>query len=268
MAVSISLQAPSLADPTTELFPRFDALKEYLEDENATAESAAVDVTASINGPVSATYPALDDDIAGGVSNLWGTIFAIVEQIPYDHPWQARLVALVAAIKTLPCPPHLDTASWAAKGHFPMWHGLPTFGREVYETFNAEGLLYDRSDLATPMSREHWVNYNAFLARISAAQIMDLSSSVEELFIHVLENDNTASMLNDNVPALAVWILYAGNITYERMAQRESGLRGERWRPGKGRLEDLMRDDTLHRNTRDWAAGAYEEMVRIEANMY
>lgn len=269
MAAHIVLQVPSFVDPTIEPFSRFDTLRRYLEDGTATAENAAVQVTASINGPVSATYPMLDDDVAGGVSNLWATLFAITEQIPYDHPWQDKLVALVTAIKNLPSPPRLEIDSWRAKGYAPLWQGLPTFGRTVYETWNGEGLLYyDRAtSLDTPLSREEWVNFNAFLARVSASQVMDLSTSAEALFAHVLESDNTASKLNDNVPAAAVWILYAGNFVYGKVLRGVSRLSGERWTIWKGTLGDLIRDEALHSNTRDWAVGAFEEMSRIEANL-
>ena len=121
MAVHVPLHCSPFADPDTYPLSRFNILKTYLEDDTADANSVAVTITATINGPVSATCPTLEDDTASGVSNLWATVLAIAAQVTYDHPWQDKLVALAAAIKTLHAPAHLDMEAWLWRGYGPIW---------------------------------------------------------------------------------------------------------------------------------------------------
>lgn len=274
MAASIPLHCPPFANPDTDPLSRFDILNIYLEDDKANANSMAVTVTATINGPVSATCPTLEDDPASGASNLWATILAIAAQIPYDHPRQDKLVALIAAIKTLPAPAHLDMQAWMRRGYGPIWGNLPTLGREIYEDWNGRGLLVDRSAFDEELkrgeqvfTREEWVNFNAFLARVSTKGLMTLTHSGIEMLEGVLEGGvHPASMLNNNLPAAAVWLLYSGDTIYESLGPRQGHgfSRDERWASWKEAFGDRIRDETLHRNTRDWARGALEMMRSIE----
>ena len=272
MAVHVPLHCPSFAKPGTEPFSRFNVLKAYLENDAADVNSAAITVAAPINEPVSGT-PLTRDDIAGGVSNLWATVLVIVAQVPYDHPWQDKLVALVSATRFLPEPAYLEAGSWLNRYFRTVWRELDYFGRCVCEDWNDKSLLHERftqEQFEEAFSKDEWVNFNAFLARISAQRIQPLESYGIDILSAVLEGSEftapiTPSMLNDNLPAAAVWLLYAGGLMDESLGlNAKSGLsKDERWGLWKERLGELMRDETLHRNTRDWAMGAFQAMDHI-----
>ena len=260
-------------------------LKTYLEGNTADADSAAVTVTATINGPIEAIRSPIERDdtasIASSVDSLWGTVLAIAVQVPYDHPWQNKLVALVVATTSLPAPAHLDVDVRSCRGYGHIWSDLGIIGRSVYEDFTDKGFLYDRSNSSESeeafprdqwFSRDEWVNFNAFVARVSATGIKNLSYTGIKLLQGVLEGRQyyasiTSSMLNDNLTAAAVWLLYAGELMYERPASNEVDRpsRDRIWALWKEKLSDLMRDEGLHRNTRDWAEGAFQAMGYIES---
>lgn len=145
MAIHVALQVTSYTSLTIKSFSRHDAIRQFLDGETLTAETVATQVKASINGAVSTGKSVLD--VGGGTGNLWGTLFKVVEQTPYDHPWQDKLVAVVAAINDLPPRPDLNAEAWAWREHTPVWQGLPAFGRSVYEVNNWEGLLQIKEGL-------------------------------------------------------------------------------------------------------------------------
>lgn len=237
-------------------------MQSYLREHTRTPLETATEVTANINASNYASRSELG--VVGEVANLWATILALAEQIPYDHSWQDRLIHLFRAIKELPPPSHLNTDTWRHRGYTTLWDGLPTPGRTIYEVENGDGLFYsfDRAHDATVLTRGGWVNFNAFLARIAEAGILALGPTTSrELFAFILDQGAKTSRLNDNVPAAAAWILYAERFMHDVVTKDEDGLVD--WSSLRERFCELGHDETLRRNTRDWAMGAVERMDQI-----
>lgn len=260
----IVLRVPTFADPLIYPHSKFNFLQDYLETDTKTTSEAATQVTARINAS-DYTFNSIRD-IAGQVANLWATILVLAHQIPYDHTWQERLIELLLAIRGLPPPSHLNTDAWRYGGNAPLWHGLPTLGQTIYEAENDRGLLinYDEfHDSGGPLlTREEWVNLNSFLARIAEAGIMALGPTTgRSLCTLVLDKDMETTRLNDNVPVAAVWMIYAEYSMYDVMNNEKGDA--DNWLSLRERFSELCRDQSLRRNTQDWAMGAVEAMDRI-----
>jgi hypothetical protein len=56
---------------------------------------------------------------------MWDVVISVVEQIPWDHPGQTRLVNCIRALRDLPGPTTVQMDSW---GKMAVWSDLPLLG--------------------------------------------------------------------------------------------------------------------------------------------
>ncbi len=135
--ITMSLQAPDLGEPspTDDAKVIFDSLQEYLQSDQSNAEPTAVKITAPINSPNEAEA---SQALEGSFGLLWTTFLHVVKQVPHEHPWQGRLVDLLATIKRLPPPTHVNsvTADFERVWRSRDWDRLPLFGVEMRESWN------------------------------------------------------------------------------------------------------------------------------------
>ena len=173
-----------------------------------------------------------------------------------------------------------------------FWQDLPIFGAELRESWNDapwEKLPDDTPMYSgdAPFPPEVWASLNAFTARITAASVLNFEDYAMWILRHTLEEDRMneeerIEEVDDNLPAAATWIIYAGQIVYHNAAKDYSDstethpphiryLRNftkpfsmERWNFWKERFEFFRDHEVLRHTTRDSAGEALSRMVEIE----
>ena len=157
---------------------------------------------------------------------------------------------------------------------------LPIFGAEVRETWNEAP--WDRIPGETPFSPDVWASLNAFTARLTVASVKDFEIYAMWILRHTLEEERMKEEVDDNLPAAAMWIIYAGQTVYHNAAKdctestethrpdirylREftKPFSMERWNFWKERFEHFRDHEGLKQITRDSAGEALSKMVEIE----
>ena len=229
------MNSPILHKPVTEdarsfAETEFNVLVRYLSG-HSTPEIAAHRITASINGPATAGNPTSDDNPAVAISNLWDLVILTAIQISYDHPWQDSLVTLVEWIKTLrpPSRPDLEGLLGNVDVLIGLWDNVALLSREIDEKFFEKGLAWKYEVDSNPFSKGEWTNFCAFVVRLSIRGVVDKIADAEELFRFVLDQERSVLVLNDNLSAAAVWILYGGGEIHYRSMQGSVPFSLERW---------------------------------------
>ncbi len=181
-------------------------LQEYLL-ENLEPKHTAGKLTWSINKKLTdGEYGDFEDTL----ERLWDSFNYIVYQIPYDHPYMAKLVALVTAIKQLPPPQILDNGNddlpSCAKG---LWKDLPLLGACMSGEWDQ---MMPWGERVPEFGIQGWTSFNSFLARLTAASVIHIQHYTIRTLRDSLEHPNELYRLAlDNlVPAAATWILYNG----------------------------------------------------------
>ena len=265
---SLPLQLPPTNAARAEAEFQFNILTQYL----AGSETAAKNITASINGPATPKNSLCDDKLESAIADLWNLILSTAIQIPYDHPWQDRLVALVDEIKALPPPsrPDLQGLLDNTDPLIGLWGNTMLLDEVIDDKFVEKGLaLRIHSSEPDPFSPKEWTNFCAFVARLSVMGVIDKFSDAVKLLHPVLEDpEGSVRALDDNLAAAAVWMLYGGSEIHYRSVQSMEPFSVERWHGWKGHFQALKNDQRLHPSSRDWAEGAWERMSWIEVRHF
>ena len=69
---------------------------------------------------------------------MWGVIISVVEQIPWKHPGQIRLIEVIRALKDIPGET-IDMDSW---GEMDFWWDLPLLGPAMTENGYRERFVF------------------------------------------------------------------------------------------------------------------------------
>lgn len=126
--------------------------------------------------------------------------------------------------------------------------------------------------------RQNWVNLNAFVARITEAQVHDFALYAIWAFRDALEEPVVAGT-DTHVRAAAQWIFHAGQHLYqiERVFPQNVAIAGplwsgetkgfckDRWAFWKQRFEELSDDDRLSDEARRDAGDAGRGMADVES---
>jgi len=289
--LTMSLQAPDLGEPssTDDAKVIFDSLQEYLQSDQSNAEPTAVKITAPINSPSEAEA---SQALEGSFGLLWTTFLHVVKQVPHEHPWQGRLVDLLATIKRLPPPTHVDsvTADFERVWRSRDWVRLPLFGVEMRESWNKGPLTKWPEDLPPPLpewaeyTAKEWANWNAFAARLTVAMVSNFDTYATSILRHTLEEERLQEEINDNLPATALWIIYAGTMLYHNAAREDTApppvyqsqgivylrkfpkrFSKERWGYWKERFTVMYENQSLSQDARNSAGDALDQMRDIES---
>ena len=123
---------------------------------------------------------------------------------------------------------------------------------------------------------------NAFTARITVASVLNFEDYAIWILRHTLEEELTNEGIDDDLPAAAMWIVYAGQIVYHNAFKdytdpaetHEPYIRYlrkftkpfsmERWNFWKERFGFLQNHEVWKQITRDSAGYALSTMVEIE----
>lgn len=287
--MALLLPVPNWIGEDQAVLGAFDLLHKYLEGSVSDRTAIAAQLTAPVNNPPSDTTPR---SIENYLWLLWDLFIDIARQVPNNHPWQGKLVELLAAIKHLPAPRHPERQSFERYWGFRLWNNLPILGADIRENWN-QGPWEHGPDFheivkqyprMAPLSVEVWVRLNTFAAKLTVASVLNLESYAIWLLRHALEVPRRIDTLDNNIPAAATWILHAGRIIYHNAARTDieprkpvdakpqdfyQGLDGfprERWAFWKERFRCERDNALLKESTRISATNAYNMMDLIESN--
>jgi hypothetical protein len=223
------------------------------------------------------------------VHTIFSSLIDMVIQIPHNHAWQRRLVSLVRALKSQPDPPAFVSQAVCNSWGMPefKWERLPTFAMQQGELFLSRSRFEDpprtRRVWDNRVSPEEWTNINKFIALLVAEDLvtgMGLDNSGFSVLKHTLESRRSVQVLEENIPAAAIWILttkewvYKRNLLENTVRVYESrieeydgpdGLTGERWEFWNLKFKSLSLRDDLSDKTRSWAHNAADYMTTEEA---
>ena len=259
-------------------------IRDYLEGTGSSAKYTAEEITTLAKDISFLELNESRFSLQGFLWDLWAEMVNLIKEVPHSHPWQDRMVELLSAIKEVPrqVTPKMEELerSWGRAS----WQDLPVFGAEVREAWNQgpwekiPGGLVGFDDYFTP---DVWASLNAFTARITVASVSDFETYAIWILRHTLEVERKNEEVDDNLPAAAVWIIYAGQIIYHNAAKEYTDsethptdiryLRKftrrfsmERWSFWKERFESFQNHEVLKQSTRDCAGEALSKMVEIE----
>ena len=281
---------PNGGYPSDDLNRKFTLIRDYLEGTNSSAKHTAKEITTlakdisslEINESLESRF-----SLEGFLWGLWAEMVDLIIEVPHSHPWQDRMVELLSAIKEVPrqVTPGMEELEWTWGKAF--WQDLPIFGAEVRELWNQgpweeipDGIFAYRGD--APFPPDVWASLNAFTARITVASVLNFETYAIWILRHTLEEERTNEEVDDNLPAAAMWIIYAGQIVYHNAAKDYTdstethrpdiqSLRifskpfsKGRWNFWKERFEFFRNHEVLKQITRDSAGEALGKMVEIE----
>ena len=285
--MAFTLHFPNFPYTSNDLNRKFTLIRDYLEGTNSSAEYTAKELTTPADDTSSPELNESECSLEGFLWSLWGMMVELIKQIPYHHPWQDRMVEILNAIKEVPrqATPEMEQLerSWGMA----FWQDLPIFGAEVRETWNRgpwekipDGTFRYPGD--TPFPTNIWTSLNAFTARLTVASVLNFETYAIWILRHTLEEERMNEEVDDNLPAAAMWIIYAGQMVYHNAAKdytdstetHPSYIRYlrkftkpfsiERWNFWKERFEFFQNHEVLKQITRDNAGEALRKMVEIE----
>ena len=253
------------------------------------AKSTADEITALARETSSLEQTDSQFSLEAFLWGLWAEIRAVIIEIPHNHPWQDTMVELLAAIKTVPRSVTPEMEALEREWGMAFWQDLPIFGADFRESWD-QGPGEEIPDVVygdggnVPYSPDTWASLNAFTARVTAASVSNFESYGMWIFRHTLEQERITEEVDDNLPAAAMWIVYAGETVYHNNAARDySDLPAtyhppdvrylcqfnepfslERWGFWKERFGFLKDHEVLKQSTRDSAGEALGRMVEIE----
>ncbi len=124
--------------------------------------------------------------------------------------------------------------------------------------------------------------FERFTARLTAASVMNFETYATWILRHTLEEERREGEVDDNLPAAAMWMVYAGRLLYHNAAKEnrrrtethrpdvrylrkfDTRFCKERWGFWKERLELLRDCQILEQRTRDSAGEALSIMAEVE----
>jgi hypothetical protein len=108
----------------------FSILDAYLQPSSAISTPTAAEEIDKLFPPASVDYTAL--------LHLWDLVIMVVEQIPWQHPSQDRLVALIKALRDLPDPTTIAIANWDDEPT-KLWADLPVLDHVLTDNVETHG---------------------------------------------------------------------------------------------------------------------------------
>lgn len=207
-----------------------------------TQQQSLDDTIDQLTAPIEAAYVNADplDDGQNSAASLlwllWQAVIAVAQSLPYDDQdgSQSRLVALFAELKKRPTPQlpadKLERVQnkdpWSLA---PIWENLAIWGWQLRESFD----ILDPLSSGTA-SADEWVNFNAFLARLTEAKISDQSFFGVVVLQTTLEEQQDSWHAEDiktksaAIGAVAVWLLHTSDFWYNHGWQNEQLSRNPR----------------------------------------
>ncbi|KAF1345570.1 hypothetical protein BDV97DRAFT_51479 [Delphinella strobiligena] len=194
--------------------------------------------------PISAE---LKDQLWNHLSQTWGSIHLLASLTPHDSPKQSKLVELLAALAQQPPleDPHGKKQVIEYAGGR-LWTDLPYFALLTREVFNWP----DPRKAVDQEAKEHWINFNSFLARLTTWELFSQRSGASATSHEALdyskfgiwslrnaleEEDQEGREKGDTTDALtgaaAVWIVYAAT-TLRRLRDKEKEYPAKTGKPG------------------------------------
>ena len=255
--LSLQLQEPVIKYPSGAVRSQVNILTQYLGG----PERAAQRMTAPFKELAYADTNLSADNLESAIGDMWEVVLSIAAQIPYDHPWQYRLVALVEKIRALPLPsPSGDPPRYIPEPelHDDGWNSI--FHHQMIQDKSFEmGRIWSCSAInSKPFSVSEWTNFCAFNVHLTARGVVNNLEDAEELFHYVLNQERPPEFLNNNISAAAVWIIFGGGYIYYRCLHRIVPFNMDKWSGWKRAFQVLKDDQSLHCKSRDWADGAWE----------
>ena len=274
---------------TDDVVRKFEFFCQYLRDDDADVDAAAAGSVAAINDPASNVLKTHEGGFSGFIWNFWITVINLAQQIPHDHPYQGKMVRLLAAIKRLPRPITPEAEQMEQLTSKVFWTDLPIFGVQVCETWSEgpwekqEG--HHPSNLGKgPLPSDQWTNLNAFIARIMASSVNRFDFYPLKVLRHCLEQRRKLIDLEANLPAATMWIIYAGAWIYrsslleriddvtpkyepgkEYLRKFATMFSKDRWDFWKERLQSMRHEESLSLMTRHYVEKALERMDQLAA---
>ncbi|KAI1406936.1 hypothetical protein F5Y13DRAFT_207131 [Hypoxylon sp. FL1857] len=145
------------------------------------------------------------------LTELWPAIFRIVEQIPYDHIAQDKLVKVFRELEQLP-----DTGLKRWSGG-QLWRELPVLGETMRYEWERDRVGDDEEEQAK--LDQAWIRYHAFCARLDAAGI--ISSEREQIWSlrDALEEPNPPQSLelDTKLTLAALYMEYNGTSLFQEL---------------------------------------------------
>lgn len=287
---------PGLPEPRAPADRPFNAIRSYLKDQSTLAET--VDRLA---GPIDSYYDREFDDLVDrSLYFTWQTINAIMVQIPHDNAaWHTRLAEILIGLSERPSPSDEVRMVTEPPGSI-LWADLPYYSPEfvggwidaarvVHAGLSHNGRFDPDFVPDYDLRREQWTRANAFVARLVTKQCKALDYEVYAIHTMraALEDERHADELWINVPAAAVWVLYAGNFLFRSQREwvfvpEEGNLEGrsvayggplwqgktgsciERWEFWKERFGVIVETENVDEDTRSWADSARRKMEEIQ----
>ena len=265
----------------------FNLVKNYLQIANHSAEDIAKKVTATANELSSPELGDSEGNLEGFLWGLWGMVVDLIRQVPHNHVWQGRMVEVLSAIKEVPRQATPAMENLEREWGMAFWQQLPIFGAELRETWNQGPWVELPED--TPFglpggqfTADVWASLNAFTARLTAASVSNFEAYAIWILRHTLEEVRKDEEVEENLPAAAAWIFYAGQIVYHNAAKEftdsaethppyiqyirtfSKPFSKERWNFWKERFDFFQSCEALKQTTRDSAGEALRRMVEIE----
>ncbi|KAI0385487.1 hypothetical protein F5Y04DRAFT_245942 [Hypomontagnella monticulosa] len=219
----------------------FSAFDNYLQLGSTTPASKVAIAISKLAPEPSGDQKVLDD---GFLFELWKSIIAVAEQIPYDHP---ALDKLVNVMKELILLPDTEITVWDSR----LWTDLPVLGAVFREYLNGPKQSTDQEEQAK--IDQAWVRFHAFSAKLMGAGVVHYINQPIWMLREALEeemNPPKSSALDRDLITAAMYIEYSGPILVEALAanpdpelsdelrrmlkggslfQGGSGLRLDRW---------------------------------------
>ncbi|KAI7158607.1 hypothetical protein KC349_g4723 [Hortaea werneckii] len=142
----------------------------------------------------------------------WQCLIACAAATPHESEGQQKLVDLVLGLQHRPVLEKDGEVCHVQEGL--VWRDLPVFGWQMREAWNAAA-----SDSSEEESKQHWININAWTARlVSAAHAREADKPDLSLYCiwtlrMALETEEQPS--NVSLSAAAVWLIYAAPTIWE-----------------------------------------------------
>ena len=262
-----------------------------------------------------------DTEASDGIYFLEQTFCALIPQVPHENPGAAKLAEVVASLMTRPTPQipiekrqKEDTMSGGGQQGFSVSSSSPWqrmlapecrysnvpashfikyqsgSGRDDYfpQFESIPRRLAADSKEAIEAVKNEWTRHNAFLARLVVNpdhphRSVYLGRAFEALVPALETAPENIEQLSADVPAAAVWLIYAGNVFYEAaisaqdmgpLRQKggmlwqaiggEGGYSRTRWAFWKSRFKFIAQELDVDEMAKRMSAEAVEKMEAVD----
>ncbi|KAI9934108.1 hypothetical protein AWENTII_000474 [Aspergillus wentii] len=240
-SLSLHLKGLKDTDPWIGEQKVFEILNEYLRPSSTTTPAIVAQRIDQLT-PMKRNELGTRKEMESPESFMWGIwsyFITLAKQIPYDHPSQDRLVAVVYALSELP-----STTVDIWESDVRIWTDLPILGPCMREAWNSPTSpnLNPSKEKAT-----EWINLNSFAARLLRHPAVSWTIFAVWGLFPALEIPSEGPKLDCDVIAAAEWIIHSGDVLLKQINQ-DRGVRSYFEKVGAGSL--YQREDTL--NTGRW----------------